>query len=217
MLMRLTTTRVDQKIEYCEFCKFLSKKVVRGYKSSSANEADDHEAASHSTNELDKPLQKEASLTYVLRKAAELKIDLRRIFSNIDKNELSVIPRSKFIGLLLDIPIGLNEAEVNEIMDNDVNFDNYGNVDYTVILNSDTFCTLERLRLKQNKKKGVGFGAASKENDTSKNDEQKVDNRKVVVEDLLYVDDLEILIYTTIAPKTSNIFITSTKKSTAGN
>jgi hypothetical protein len=41
----------------------------------------------------------------------------------------------------------------------------------------------------------------------------KVDNRKVVVEDLIYVDDLEILIYTTVAPKTSAIFITSVKKS----
>lgn len=39
------------------------------------------------------------------------------------------------------------------------------------------------------------------------------DNRKVVVEDLLYIDDLEMLIYTTIAPKTSTIFVTHTKKS----
>jgi hypothetical protein len=38
------------------------------------------------------------------------------------------------------------------------------------------------------------------------------DNRKVVIEDLIYLDDLEILIYTTIAPKTSTIFITHTKK-----
>ncbi len=38
------------------------------------------------------------------------------------------------------------------------------------------------------------------------------DNRKVVIEDLIYIDDLEILIYTTIAPKTSTIFITHTKK-----
>ena len=38
------------------------------------------------------------------------------------------------------------------------------------------------------------------------------DNRKVVVEDLVYIDDLQILIYTTIAPKTSQIFITSLNK-----
>lgn len=38
------------------------------------------------------------------------------------------------------------------------------------------------------------------------------DNRKVVVEDLIYIDDLEVLIYTTVTPKSSNIFITHTKK-----
>ena len=29
-----------------------------------------------------------------------------------DKNELSVIPRSKFAGILLELPFGLNEIEV---------------------------------------------------------------------------------------------------------
>jgi hypothetical protein len=38
------------------------------------------------------------------------------------------------------------------------------------------------------------------------------DNRKVVIEDLIYIDDLEVLIYTTITPKTSTIFISHTKK-----
>ena len=33
------------------------------------------------------------------------------------------------------------------------------------------------------------------------------------MEDLIYIDDLEILIYTTIAPKTSSVFVTSVKKS----
>ena len=41
---------------------------------------------------------------------------------------------------------------------------------------------------------------------------EMTDNRKVVVEDLVYIDDLEILIYTTILPKTSTIFVTHTKK-----
>lgn len=38
------------------------------------------------------------------------------------------------------------------------------------------------------------------------------DNRKVVVEDLMYIDDLEVIIYTTVMPKTSTIFVTHTKK-----
>lgn len=46
---------------------------------------------------------------------------------------------------------------------------------------------------------------------------EKADNRKVVVEDLVYIDDLQILIYTTVAPRTSKIFITSLDKSRQGN
>lgn len=75
-------------------------------------------------------------------------IDLRKILVTIDKNELNVIARSRFIGMLLDLPLGINEVDVQEILENDLSFDNYGNVDYTVILNSDIFCHLERARLR---------------------------------------------------------------------
>jgi hypothetical protein len=54
--------------------------------------------------------------------------------------------------------------------------------------------------------KKIGEGASSVESD------KLTDNRKVVVEDLVYIDDLEIIVYTTIAPKTSTIFVTHTKK-----
>lgn len=39
------------------------------------------------------------------------------------------------------------------------------------------------------------------------------DNRRVVVEDLVYIDDLETVIFTTIAPKSSTVWATSTRKS----
>ena len=35
------------------------------------------------------------------------------------------------------------------------------------------------------------------------------------MEDLVYIDDLEVIIYTTISPKTSTIFVTHTKKQQA--
>lgn len=38
------------------------------------------------------------------------------------------------------------------------------------------------------------------------------DNRKVVVEDLIYIDDLQIIIYSTISPRTSTCFVTSLAK-----
>ena len=40
------------------------------------------------------------------------------------------------------------------------------------------------------------------------------DNRKVVVEDLIFIDDLEIIIYPTVCPKTSTVFVTSLRKDT---
>lgn len=48
---------------------------------------------------------------------------------------------------MLSLPLGLNEDELTEIFDNDLNYDNNGNVDYISILNSDIFVMLERKRL----------------------------------------------------------------------
>ena len=86
-------------------------------------------------------------MSYILRKAAELQIDLRREFLSHDLLELSVISRVNFWGILLSLPLGLNEDDLEEVFDNDLNFDNNGNVDYVTILNSDIFVALERKRL----------------------------------------------------------------------
>ena len=80
--------------------------------------------------EMERPLSKEASLNYILRKAAELNLDLRKKFVQNDPYELSVLPRVKFWNILLSLPLGLNESEIREVFEHDLNFDNYGNVDY---------------------------------------------------------------------------------------
>ena len=99
---------------------------------------------------LERPLVKEASIQYVLRKAAELQIDLRKEFVSNDPLELSVLPRVKFWNIVINLPLGLNESELKEIFENDLYFDNYGNVDYTQILNMDMFVTLEAKRIREN-------------------------------------------------------------------
>jgi hypothetical protein len=53
----------------------------------------------------------------------------------------------QFWGVLLSLPLGLNEDELMEIFDNDLSYDNNGNVDYISILNSDIFVALERKRI----------------------------------------------------------------------
>jgi Ca2+-binding EF-hand superfamily protein len=160
-LVRLANKSANQRIEYREFCKFLSKRMVRTFKlqGAPANDGDASAQAALGTvqRELERPLSKEATMSYALRKSAELHLDLRKILVEFDKNELNVIPRSKFIGILMDLPLGLAESEIHEILENDLHFDNYGNVDYTIILNSDLFCHLERQRLKTNYKKRKGI------------------------------------------------------------
>jgi hypothetical protein len=113
--------------------------------------------------------------------------------------------------MLENLPLGLMTYEIEEIYDNDLNFDNYGNVDYTVILNNDLFVSLERQRIRKEHSRKAHNSELDKANTKSTMD-KLTDNRKVVVEDLVYIDDLELLIYTTIAPKTSTIFVTHTKK-----
>jgi hypothetical protein len=98
--------------------------------------------------ELDRKLIKEATLSYCLRKAAEIDINLRQEFAKADPLELSVISRPAFWGILIGLPLGLNESELTEIFDNDLLFDNYGNVNYTAILLKEEFVVLESRRIK---------------------------------------------------------------------
>jgi hypothetical protein len=93
-------------------------------------------------------LIKEATLSYVLRKSAEININLRTEFAKHDPLELSVISRPAFWGILIGLPLGLNEDELTEIFDNDLLFDNYGNVNYTAILLKEEFVVLEARRIK---------------------------------------------------------------------
>ena len=78
-----------------------------------------------------------------------MNLDLRSILSKNDENGLNVIPRSNFWRILETLPLGLLPFEIDEIFDHDLNFDNNGNVDYMVIVNSDMFVTLERQRLRR--------------------------------------------------------------------
>jgi len=75
-VMKLAKTSLDGKIKYREFCKLLSKKFVKTFKLAS-KDADDFEGVGQTKKSstelaLDRPLVKEASLNYIMRKAAEL-------------------------------------------------------------------------------------------------------------------------------------------------
>ena len=148
----------DDRIEYRHFCKFLDKTFVNSFKHVDAEHKEEtseekEKPASSSKSaveqELERPLMKEATLNYILRKAADLHIDLRKVFVENDPFELSVLPRVKFWGILMGLPLGMNAEELQRVFANDLGFDNYGNVDYTNILNLDLFVALEAKRLRE--------------------------------------------------------------------
>jgi len=145
LVLRLAAPTINKEVNFRDFCKFLNKRFIRTFKKMDPVD----QGSDQQVKELDYLLRKEASLNYALRKAAELNLDLRTIFLKNDPNNLSVIPRAKFYRILDELPLGLLKKELDEIFDSDLSFDNYGNVDYTVILNSDIFVALERQRLRR--------------------------------------------------------------------
>lgn len=159
LLLRLMpkATTSENTYNYKELSKFLDKRFVRSFKyvqedapdGEEIDELQSHRNKSPVEIELERILTKEASLNYILRKAAELQIDLRREFITNDPLELSVLPRVKMWNILINLPLGMNDTELSEVFENDLNFDNYGNVDYTCILNSDIFVALESRRLRE--------------------------------------------------------------------
>ena len=193
--MRLVTTASDGRIKYKEFGKFLDKRRVRQFKyvqedsqdMGDVNSMEDDMLKSHRNKsavelELERPMVKEASLSYILRKSAELHIDLRREFVSSDPLELSVLPRIKMWNILINLPIGLNETELHEVFDNDLNFDNSGNVDYMGIINSDIFVALEAKMLREralqiNRELDNKKGVITSPNDTIEEIEQMLSGR----------------------------------------
>lgn len=78
-LLRLTVMTTDQKIQYREFCKFLNKRLIRSFKQVVRDESEaqaEEEANAKKKSaldiELERPIRKEASLNYILKKSAQL-------------------------------------------------------------------------------------------------------------------------------------------------
>ena len=74
--MKLTVSTVDGKIRYREFTKFLGKRFVKTFKHAASTDDNQEEENMRQKSaleiELERPTVKEASLSYILRKAAEL-------------------------------------------------------------------------------------------------------------------------------------------------
>lgn len=95
----------------------------------------------------------------------------------------------------------------------EVGYTDNGRIDYQQIVQNSEF--------KKNK-----IIARLRDTNTSKDEVQKLlqkidtdqnffEPQKIIVESLTYIDDFDLMIYTTTVPRTSTIFISSTKRNTA--
>ncbi len=120
---------------------------------------------------------------------------------------MQVVDFKTFLRLL---PFGLLEKEIEEILEREVVYTDNGRIDYQLIIQNPEF--------KKNK-------VVSKLKDTTQNksDLQKLmhaiesdshffEPQKIIVESILYIDDFDLMVYTTLTPRTSTIFISSTKR-----
>ncbi len=103
----------------------------------------------------DSKIFKQASINYIIRKSFELNINLRTVFRRNDENEIQVIPRLWFKRILEGLPLGLSKSEITDVMDNDIVFDRYGNVDYMAILNTDLYSWLEMQDIEKKKQERI--------------------------------------------------------------
>lgn len=131
------------------------------------------------------------SLTYVIHKSLELGMDLYKLCKDLDYAGQGSLPKNEFSALLLSLPAGLTVRELELIIERDVSYDNCGNVDYLELFEKEDYRNLVNIA----KRPGVLLIVPS------------VQEQAAIVEDYAYLDDLNIIAYSTRDPMTSVIFL----------
>ncbi len=123
MVARLLDRNEDRYISYREFCKYISPKTVKILRQQTSDQ-DIKEI-------LEQPIEKEATLKYVIRRCHEVGVNLKKIFLGKDEAKVNVLPKTTFQRILQSLPLGFEDTDIREIMQNEIAFDGQGNVDYT--------------------------------------------------------------------------------------
>lgn len=131
------------------------------------------------------------SILYVIHKCLELNIDLYKQFQNLDSFHSGSLSRHVFLHKLLTLPLGLSIDHLSSILDKDVQYISNGDIDYTSIFQSKDYLDL----LINSKKLSTDFLYPT------------LPEQSCIIEDIVYIEQLDAVIYTTISPMTSAIFI----------
>lgn len=143
----------------------------------------------------------------ILEKAFEYGLDLEQEFLKYDELKDGGIPVHTFICLIKNLPFGITDGDIEYYLENILQFTNEGNIDYLSIFTDERF---KRIKYIYQIKRGFT------EYETMMKDSEDIDKYvglpKIVIESVIHLSCENVFIYTTVSPKTSNIYIARTKE-----
>ena len=150
------------------------------------------------------------NIYYFINKSFAVGIDISELWLKKDDTKEGNISKQDFINILKWLPLGLLENDITKIMNEDVTYISNSRVDYLDIMKSSEF---EKMFFTFNVKREIkkNLLLSGKVGET-KFVRTKFTEQKCIIESCIFLDDFNILVFTTLCPHTSTIFITSTEK-----
>eukprot|EP00828_Plagiopyla_frontata_P022627 TRINITY_DN29223_c0_g1_i2.p1 TRINITY_DN29223_c0_g1~~TRINITY_DN29223_c0_g1_i2.p1 ORF type:complete len:616 (-),score=92.06 TRINITY_DN29223_c0_g1_i2:212-2059(-) len=184
-LMDFLDKNNDKELEFKEFAEILNV------------------ASNESMAQIQNNVNSRNNLMLCFQKAFEMGIDVEQKFFDQDTLIQGSIDRNVFIQLLKQFPIGLVDDEINYILHKQVKYSDTGHINYLAFINDPIF--------KQLKQKYYLKNEFSKQNEAVDPPEDSYQMQKIVIENIIYLEDFDIFVYTLQNPQTSLIFISTTK------
>ena len=151
------------------------------------------------------------NLILLFEKCFEAGIDIEEEFLRLDQYLEGNLEYTLFKNVLKWIPAGLLDQEIDTILNKEVVYSENGRVNYLVFIQNPVF---RQMKLKYLLRKSLINQAEFKSFMQELTSEENVyqNSQKIIIESLIYLESLELLIYTTACPISSIIYISTSAK-----
>ena len=146
----------------------------------------------------------------MIERAYENDINIEQKFQKFDRFNQGFIDSKSFGFLMKSLPFGIGDNEVNHFLNNYLDFTNNGDINYMNLINTERFKRIKFVYMMKNRAATAGGGFAAdleKSMMTSQDKENYEGVQKLVIENVVYIDSIDVIAYTTVCPKTSMIFV----------
>ena len=144
----------------------------------------------------------------IIEKAFDHGIDIEQEFIKLDEFNDGGIEPHRFRFLVKSLPFGVTETDVENYIENSLQFTSNGCINYLEIFASERY---KRIKVIYQIKRGIKDMELKMKN--SEDAEKFVGQQKIIVESVIHLSSEDSFIYTVVSPKTSTIFVAKTKKS----